>query len=151
VTSVSVRHKVRIRSRQIFEDRLFLFTQIGVTQLGPHLFGLDLTQAGVHCDPRDPVLERHIPGKLAKLLENFNENHLAKILFTSSSRPMRTDHFRDQRIESAHQLASCFIVLTQGGRNQLSSVEISHVAVEIVSTLLTMTTLAIARLQISSP
>ena len=52
---------------------------------------------------------------------------------------MRSDHFRDKRIETANQLASRFIIVPQCGLNQLSSVEIIHVVVEIVSTLLTMT------------
>jgi hypothetical protein len=63
---------------------------------------------------------------------------------------MRADHFRDKRIEAAHQLARRFIIVSQGSLNQLSSVEISHVVVEIVSTLLRKTGVAMWRLQISS-
>jgi hypothetical protein len=63
---------------------------------------------------------------------------------------MRADHFRDKRIETTNQFASCFIIVPQGSLNQLSRVEISHVVVEIVSTLLTMTGVAIWRLQVSS-
>jgi hypothetical protein len=55
---------------------------------------------------------------------------------------MRADHFRDERIEAAHQFASRFIIVPQGSLNQLSSVEISHVVVEIVSTLLRKTGVA---------
>jgi len=62
---------------------------------------------------------------------------------------MRADHFRDKRVETANQFASRFIIVPQGSLNQLSRVEISHVAVEIVSTLLTMTGVAIWRLQVS--
>jgi hypothetical protein len=62
---------------------------------------------------------------------------------------MRADHFRDQRIESPNQLASRLIILPQGSLNQLSSVEISHVVVEIVSTLLTMTVVEALWLRIS--
>src|SRR5438874_13655924 len=110
-----------------------------MTQLRTDFFGFDLTQAGVHGNARDPVLERHFAGKLGKLLKDFDENHLAKILFTSSSRSMRPDHFRDKRIKTVNQFASRFIIVPQGTLNQLSRVEISHVAVEIVSTLITMT------------
>jgi hypothetical protein len=63
---------------------------------------------------------------------------------------MRADHFRDKRIEVAHQFASRFIIMPQGSLNQLSSVEISHVAVEIVSTLLRKTGVATWRLQIKA-
>ena len=63
---------------------------------------------------------------------------------------MRADHFRDQRIESTNQLLSRLLIVAQGSLNQLSRVEISHVVVEIVSTLLITTALAMARLQISS-
>ena len=62
---------------------------------------------------------------------------------------MRADHFRDKRIETANQFASRFIILPQRGLNQLSSVVIIHVVVEIVSTLLTMTGVEALRLQIS--
>lgn len=62
---------------------------------------------------------------------------------------MGADHFRDQRIEAANQLPSRFLIVLKGSLNQLSRVEISHVVVEIVSTLLTMTGVAILRLQIS--
>ena len=62
---------------------------------------------------------------------------------------MRADHFRDKRIKAANQFASRFIVMTQGSLNQLSRVEIIHVVVEIVSTLLTMTGVDGWRLQIS--
>jgi len=88
---------------------------------------------------------------LGKLLKNFDENHLAKILFTSSSRSMRADHFRDKRVETANQFPSRFIIVPQGSLNQLSRVEISHVAVEIVSTLLTETGVDGLRLQIKTP
>jgi hypothetical protein len=62
---------------------------------------------------------------------------------------MRADHFRDKRIETANQLPSRFIIVLQGSLNQLSRVAISHVVVEIVSTLLTMTEVDALRLQIS--
>src|SRR2546425_12031379 len=120
-----------------------------MTQLGPNFFRFDLAKTSVHRNPRDPVLERHLAGKLVQLLKNFDENHLAKILFTSSSRSMRADHFRDKRIETANQLPSRFIIVLQGSLNQLSRVAISHVVVEIVSTLLTMTEVDALRLQIS--
>jgi len=62
---------------------------------------------------------------------------------------MRADHFRDKRIETANQFASRFIIVPQRGLNQLSSVVIIHVVVEIVSTLLIMTGVEALRLQIS--
>jgi len=62
---------------------------------------------------------------------------------------MRADHFCDKRIETANQFASRFIIVPQRGLNQLSSVRIIHVVVEIVSTLLTMTGVEASRLQIS--
>jgi hypothetical protein len=62
---------------------------------------------------------------------------------------MRTDHFRNKRIEPLNERASRFVIVPQGSLNQLSSVVISHVAVEVVSTLLTMTAGAKTRLQIS--
>jgi len=62
---------------------------------------------------------------------------------------MRADHFCDKRIETANQFASRFIIVPQRGLNQLSSVVIIHVVVEIVSTLLTMTGVEAWRLQIS--
>src|SRR6266852_1814076 len=119
-----------------------------MTQLGSHFLRFDLAQTSVDGDARDPMLERHFAGKLRKLLENLNENHLAKILFTSSSRSMRPDHFCDKRIETANQFASRFIVMAQRALNQRICVTIIHV-VEVVSTLLTMTGAEALRLQIS--
>jgi len=60
---------------------------------------------------------------------------------------MGPHHFRDKRIETAHQFASRFIIMAQGSLNQLSSVEISHVVVERVSTLQRKTAVAMLRLQ----
>jgi len=85
------------------------------------------------------VLERHLPGKLRELLKDFNKNHLAKILFTSSSRSMRADHFCDKRIETANQFASRFVVMAQRALNQRICVTIIHVVAEAVSTLTVMT------------
>jgi hypothetical protein len=62
---------------------------------------------------------------------------------------MRADHFCDKRIETANQLPSRFIIVLQGSLNQLTRVAISHVVVEIVSTLLTMTEVDALRLQVS--
>jgi len=62
---------------------------------------------------------------------------------------MRADHFRDKRIETANQFASRFIIVPQGSLNQLSRVEINHVAVENVSTLITMTAKGSERLLFS--
>src|SRR5467141_1493332 len=109
-----------------------------MTQLRAHFLGFDLTEAGVNGNARDPVFQRHFAGKLRELLKNFDENHLAKILFTSSSRSMRADHFRDKRIKTANQFASRRIVMAQRALNQRICVRIIHV-VEVVSTLLTMT------------
>lgn len=61
---------------------------------------------------------------------------------------MGADHFRDKRIEAANQFASRFIIMTQGSLNQLSSVEISHVVVERVSTLQRKTVVTMPRLQL---
>jgi len=52
---------------------------------------------------------------------------------------MRADHFRDKRIETAHQFASRFIIVAQRARNQRICVTIIHVVAEAVSTLLAMT------------
>src|SRR5207248_4786901 len=136
------------RGGEIFHNGLLLLAQIGMAQLRPRFFGLDLTETRIHSNARDPVLERHFAGKLRKLLKDFDENHLAKILFTSSSRSMRANHFRDKRIKMANQFASRFIIMPKGSLDQLSRVEISHVAVEIVSTLLTMTGADGLRLQV---
>ena len=146
-----VRREFVGRAGEIFDDCLLLFAQIGVAQLRAHFLGFDLTEAGVDGNARDPVLERHFTGELGKLLKNFDENHLAKILFTSSSRSMRADHFRDKRIKTANQFPSRRIIVPKGSLNQLSRVEISHVAVEIVSTLLTETGVDGLRLQIKTP
>jgi hypothetical protein len=62
---------------------------------------------------------------------------------------MRADHFCDKRIEPTHHFPSRFIIMAQGSLNQLSSVEINHVAVEIVSTLRSKTGAAGLGLQIS--
>jgi len=62
---------------------------------------------------------------------------------------MGPHHFRDKRIESAHQFASRFIVMAQRALNQRICVRIIHVVVEAVSTLLTMTGVEALRLQIS--
>src|SRR5437870_4934314 len=134
---------------EIFNHGLLLFAQVGVAQLGPNFFRFYLAKTSVDRNARDPVLERYLAGKLVQLLKNFNENHLAKILFTSSSGSMGADHLRDKWEQAAHQLASRFIIVPLGSLNQLSSVEISHVVVEIVSTLLRKTGVAIWRLQVS--
>src|SRR5437867_860183 len=97
------------------------------------------------------MFQRHFAGKLRKFLEDFDENHLAKILFTSSSRSMRADHFCDKRIEPAHHFPSRFIIMAQGSLNQLSSVEINHVAVENVSTLPVKTGVDVFWLRIKAP
>jgi hypothetical protein len=88
---------------------------------------------------------------LTEPLKNFDENHLAKILFTSSSRSMRADHFRDKRIETAHQLASRFIIVAKRARNQRICVTIIHVVVEAVSTLIVKTAVGAFRLRIKAP
>jgi periplasmic protein CpxP/Spy len=62
---------------------------------------------------------------------------------------MRADHFRDKRIEAAHQFASRLVIVAQRARNQRICVTIIHVVVEAVSTLLAMTGSAAFRLQIS--
>ncbi|HEV2966080.1 MAG TPA: hypothetical protein VGW97_04135 [Chthoniobacterales bacterium] len=80
-------------------------------------------------------------------MKDFDENHLAKILFTSSPRPVGAHHFRDKRIETAHQFPSRFIIMAQGSLNQLSSVEINHVIVERASTLQRKTGVATPGLQ----
>jgi hypothetical protein len=108
-----------------------------VAQFRPHPLGFDLTEAGVYGNARNPMFERHFARKLVQLLEDFDENHLAKILLSSSSRPMGPHHFRDKRIESAHQLASRFIVMPKRGLNQRIRFRIIHV--QIASTLQTMT------------
>ena len=64
---------------------------------------------------------------------------------------MRADHFRDKWIKTANQFASRFIIVVQGSLNQLSRVVISHVVIEIVSTLLKMTGVDGWRLQVSWP
>src|SRR6266513_1435678 len=119
-------------------------------QLRTHSLGFDLTETGVHGNARDPVLERHFARKLGEILKDFDENHLAKILFTSSPRSMGADHFRDKRIETANQFASRFIIMAQRALNQRICVRIIHV-VEVVSTLLTMTGVDGRRLQVSWP
>jgi len=62
---------------------------------------------------------------------------------------MRTDHFRDKRIEAAHHFASRFVIVAQCARNQRICVTITHVVAEAVSTLLAMTGRLGLRLQIS--
>ena len=61
---------------------------------------------------------------------------------------MRADHFRDERIETANQFASRFIIMAQRALNQRICVRIIHV-VEVVSTLMTMTDVDGLRLQVS--
>ena len=146
-----VRRQFIGRAGEIFHDCLLLFAQIGMAQLRAHFLGFDLTQAGVDGNARDPVLEGHFARELGKLLKNFDENHLAKILFTSSSRSMRADHFRDKRIKTANQFASRRIVMAQRALNQRICVRIIHVVVEAVSTLPIMTGVAGWWLQVSWP
>src|SRR3984893_4695688 len=93
------------------------------------------------------MLQRHPARKLPEFLKHFDKNHLAKILFTSSSRPVGAHHFRDKRIETAHQFASRFIIMAQGSLNQLRSVEINHVVADSVSTLQRKTAVATSGLQ----
>src|SRR5207244_9032870 len=100
---------------------------------------------------RDPLLYWQMSRKLRQHLEELEKNHAVKIHFTSSSPSIPADHFRDKRIETANQLPSRFIIVLQGSLNQLSRVAISHVVVEILSTLLTMTEVDALRLQVSWP
>jgi hypothetical protein len=93
------------------------------------------------------MLQRHVPRKLRKLLEYFNENHLAEIFFGGSTRPMCTNDLGDQRIKPADQRASCLIVILKRSLNQRACVRIIHV-IESASTPLTMTGSAALWLQL---
>src|SRR4029077_3454030 len=59
-----VRGELAGGSCKIFDHGLLLFAQIGVTKLGPYFLRFNLIQASIDCDPRDPVLERHLARKL---------------------------------------------------------------------------------------
>src|SRR5215470_12249910 len=76
---------------EIFNYRLLFDTQISMTHFRSHFLRLDLVQAGVNRYTRDPVLQRHVAGKLRQLLEYFNENHLAEVLLRCSTLSMCAD------------------------------------------------------------
>jgi Spy/CpxP family protein refolding chaperone len=71
-------------------------------------------------------------------LENFDKNHLAKVLLGRSARTVRPNHFCDQRIKLTDQRPSCLIIMPKRSLNQRACVRIIHV-VENASTPLTMT------------
>ena len=50
--------------RQSLHYGFLLIAQIGLPKFGPHFLRLDLIQASVDRNARDPVLERHLAGKL---------------------------------------------------------------------------------------
>jgi hypothetical protein len=81
-------------------------------------------------------------------LENFDKNHLAKVLLSRSARTVRPNHFCDQRIKLTDQRPSCLIIMLKRSLNQRTCVRIIHV-VENVSTPLTMTGDVVLRLQVS--
>jgi hypothetical protein len=72
-------------------------------------------------------------------LKNFNENHLAKILFGSPERAMGVNQFGDERIEPAHQFAGGRLVVLAGGRDEGGGIEFISHRFQIVSTLRGMT------------
>jgi len=56
------------RRGEIANHRRLFFAEIGFTQFRPRFLRLDLVEAGVDRDARDPMLERHLAGKLRQLL-----------------------------------------------------------------------------------
>src|SRR5712672_3691552 len=132
---------------QVFNHRLLFDTQISMTHFRPHFLRLDLVQASVDRNARDPVLQRDVPRKLRQLLEYFNENHLAEVFLRGATRPMRTDDLGNQRIKLSHQRTSCLVVVLKRSFNQSACVRIIHV-IESASTPLTMTRWAALWLQL---
>src|SRR5882724_1856269 len=116
------------RRREISDHRSLFFAQVGLAQFRPGFLGLDLVDTGIDRDPRDPMLQRHLAGKLRQVLQNFNENHLAKVLFRAANRAMGPHEFGDQRIQIPHQLARRGLLLPQHRRHQLARDSVfSHV------------------------
>ena len=66
------------------------------------------------------MLQRHLAGKLRQVLQNFNENHLAKVLFRAANRAMGPHEFGDERVKTAHQFARRVFILAQHRRHQLA-------------------------------
>src|SRR6266480_3437762 len=141
-----VRSKLLGRRSEILHHCLLLFTQIGVTNFGSYSFRLDLIQASVDRDARDPVLQRYFSRKLRQFLKYFDKNHLAKVLLSRSTWPMRAHQLRHKRIKLPDQYASRFIIMLERSFNQRACVRIIHV-IENASTPLPMTGIGGLRLQ----
>ena len=96
------------------------------------------------------MLERHFAGELWQLLENLDENHLAKVLFGRASRAMRANEFSDQRIKPADQFASRRFIVLESRRNELARIQIFRHVVQVASTLTDMTAPRASRLQMAA-
>src|SRR5581483_3945402 len=120
-------------SCQVLNHSLLLDTQICMAKLRSYFFPLNLIQASIDRDTRNPVLQRHRARKLREFLKYFDENHLAKVLFVCSARAMAANDPCDQRIELSHQCTRRIIVLLERSVNKRIGVSIIHV-VESAST-----------------
>ena len=107
------------RGRQVLNDGRLFFAQIGFAQLRPRFLRLDLVDAGIDGDPRNPMFQRHFARELGELLHDLDKNHLAKVLLGASSRSMGADQFCHQRVKRGDQFASSVVILPQSRRHQL--------------------------------
>ena len=133
---------------EVLHDRDFFVAQIGMAKFRPHLLGLDLIDAGVDRDARDPMLERDLARELRQLLKNLDENHLAKILLCGAPGAMRAHQFEDERIEAAHQFARCRLIMLASRGHQGVGIQILCHVIQAISTLTGMTGLRPSWLQI---
>lgn len=93
------------------------------------------------------MLHRHLAGELPQILEHFNENHLAQVLFRGALWSVGARDFRDQRIQVANQRPRRLFIVAQRAGNQLASVDVISHAFHNVSTPLNVTVRGATRLQ----
>jgi hypothetical protein len=74
------------------------------------------------------MFQRHFAGKLSKVLKHADKNHLAKVLFSSSSRSMGADHFCDKRIERPNERAGRVVIMRARIFDQRAQIRFVHVA-----------------------
>ena len=94
------------------------FTQIGVAQFRSRFLRLDLVEAGVDGNARDPVLERHLARVLRQFLKYFDEYHLTKILLGHPRRTMGAHQFGHERIKPLDQPPRRFIIVPKRALDQ---------------------------------
>src|SRR5437016_5462819 len=76
-----------------------------------------LVEAGIHNNPRDPMLERYASRELVQFAEDFGKHGLSQILLASTPGQSAADQFDDCRVQPLNQGARRIIVSCANFRN----------------------------------